>query len=153
MKQLLSPVLGKLLDHLNQGRHKLPHQQNLLNPLLPLLPLHLLVLFQPPMLPGQLLNQRNILPMLFPLLLLPLLVLVLDRNKQLLDRLLHRHKPLLPPLLLALMPACANGSLTGMDPARVLGWLAWLSGLAAGLGFGRAFGRAFLGWAFRLVIA
>lgn len=48
MKQLLSPVLGKLLDHLNQGRHKLPHQQNLLNPLLPLLPLHLLVLFQPP---------------------------------------------------------------------------------------------------------
>lgn len=34
MKQRLSPVLGKLLDHLNQGRHKLPHQQNLLNPLL-----------------------------------------------------------------------------------------------------------------------
>lgn len=48
MKQLLSPVLGKLLDHLNQGRHKLPHQQNLLNPLLPLLPLHLLVLVQLP---------------------------------------------------------------------------------------------------------
>lgn len=36
------------------------------------------------------------------------------------------------------MPA-SNGSLTGMDPARVLGWLASLSGLAVGLGFGRVF--------------
>jgi hypothetical protein len=47
------------------------------------------------------------------------------------------------------MPA-SNGSLTGMDPARVLGWLAWLSGLVAGLG--RAFGRDFLGTNSHLVV-